>query len=755
MRDSIGMAAALLPLLLAFAAGCQGSGALDAGPPGETGRAAWAMAGGDSLRQGRTTLSGPQQGSRQWSVSLEGYIRYSPTIAPDGTIYLAQGKAVSAFSPAGEELWRYSAADSIVAPPHLDASGLIWGVSRGRWVGEDSTYEGAEIFALHPDGTLDRWFDTVDANPKRAAFDAAGAIYILADTRYTDDDLLCVEPNGEERWRVSSDGFHEVSWFAAAGGVVSFMRDWILFFYDAADGIRLGEIDLSEQEISGYAVDASGGVYMAKRSDSPDDCAIKKILLDGSVLWETPVDLHDTSGQLYLGRHDQLYIVDADDALTALSPAGKVIWRHPQAGNIVGLAPDGTAYTILKQNTRFDLNVIAPDGALVKEVPDTVLNDYYRGLRPDYLGELPLVAGGDGLLLWRSEMPGSSRYYPYGLHALDANGAVLWSRVDADLLADGVPLIDSAGNCYAANSNTLSAVGTDGGFRWSCSSLDAYQVAPVLLNDELIVTATRNNDLSAYNMDGSLAWQTSLGGYSDYQGLASGAGRVYLASGEFLYCLDGSGQVRYQLALINSTYGAPAIAANGTAYLADGDGACNAVSRDGDLLWRVEIDKPGDWDYPVIAGPEQILFALAGGTLALDSQGNELWRMTLDQPAAYSSAPAVGEDGTLYLPIYVTVQSTEVSGNWLYALDSAGSVRWQVELENKVVQQPVVDGSGLIYMRDWDFQLIIVSPSGTILAGADQEQPAFSGISRGWRALGIGPGMQLLTCGDSLESYGL
>jgi len=157
----------------------------------------------------------------------------------------------------------------------------------------------------------------------------------------------------------------------------------------------------------------------------------------------------------------------------------------------------------------------------------------------------------------------------------------------------------------------------------------------------------------------------------------------------------------------------------------------------------------------VIAGPEQILFALAGGTLALDSQGNELWRMTLDQPAAYSSAPAVGEDGTLYLPIYVTVQSTEVSGNWLYALDSAGSVRWQVELENKVVQQPVVDGSGLIYMRDWDFQLIIVSPSGTILAGADQEQPAFSGISRGWRALGIGPGMQLLTCGDSLESYGL
>lgn len=755
MRISVGMATAVLLLSLLFASSCQGSGAVGITPPGQAGQAVWAMAGGNSRHQGRTALNGPQQGSRQWSVSLEGYISFAPTIAPDGTTYVVQRDALSALSPDGEELWRYSAAESIVAPAHLDNSGLIWGVTSGKWDSEALVYDGGGVFALNPDGSLNRWTDTGDANPKRAAFDTAGASYILADTRYTDDDLLCIEPSGDERWRVSSEDYRDVSWFAATGGIVSFRRDGKLQFYDAADGRRSGEIDVEEQGVSTYAVDEAGGIYVAERGESSDGDAVKKITADNTVIWETPLELRGYVGRLYLGRNQQLYIVDDVDRLNALSLSGAMLWRYPQAGDIIGLAADGTVYTFLGRNGRSDVNVIAPDGSLTRTIPDTKLYDLLSGVSSIYIGELPLAVGLGGQMLWTLGLLGSSYYYPRGLNALDADGAVLWSRVSAGPLEDNGPLIDAAGNCYGANSNLLVSVAPDGGFRWSRSSLDEYTAAPVILNGELIVTATRNNDLTAYRLDGSLAWQTSLGGYNDSQGLAAGAGRVYLASGEFLYCLDSAGQVRYQLALSNSSYGAPAIAADGTAYISDNAGACYALSPDGEQLWRVEVDSPLGWEYPVIASPEQILFPLAGGVLALDPQGIELWRMALDQPYTYSAAPAVGEDGALYLPLYVTVQSTEVIGNWLYALDSDGSVRWKLELADRVTQQPVVDGSGLIYMGDWDSQLVIASPSGTILSGADEEQPVFPGAVGGSRGFGIAPNMQLLTCGDSLESYGL
>ncbi|TKJ28100.1 MAG: hypothetical protein CEE40_12455 [Chloroflexi bacterium B3_Chlor] len=176
-----------------------------------------------------------QDGSERWRFDTGSRIPYSPTLAPDGTIYVgarngnlyalnADGSlkwqrnlaAVSstaavgnegivylgtssgyrAVNPAdGSQIWSFSPVDGEAdSTPTLGAGGSVYLTSNTN-----------EIYALNPDGTLAWTFTAEEEDEREVHFSSPitldGARVLYAGTR--EGELFAVNPDGSLRWRFS------------------------------------------------------------------------------------------------------------------------------------------------------------------------------------------------------------------------------------------------------------------------------------------------------------------------------------------------------------------------------------------------------------------------------------------------------------------------------------------------------------------------------------------------------------------------
>src|SRR5262249_38124828 len=85
----------------------------------------FAMFGGDARPTGRRGGPAPHtQPALQWSAAVGGVVAGSPTIGPDGTIYVASHDGgLYAFTPAGAQKWRFATGDRSWSTPAVAADG--------------------------------------------------------------------------------------------------------------------------------------------------------------------------------------------------------------------------------------------------------------------------------------------------------------------------------------------------------------------------------------------------------------------------------------------------------------------------------------------------------------------------------------------------------------------------------------------------------------------------------------------------------
>ena len=57
---------------------------------------------------------------------------------------------------------------------------------------------------------------------------------------------------------------------------------------------------------------------------------------------------------------------------------------------------------------------------------------------------------------------------------------------------------------------------------------------------------------------------------------------------------------------------------------------------------------------------------------------------------------------------------------------------WKLPLDRINSSQPLVDGDGKIYLWDGDNKILVISPNGEIIAGADEGNPAFASLTTYW-----------------------
>ena len=148
----------------------------------------------------------------------------------------------------------------------------------------------------------------------------------------------------------------------------------------------------------------------------------------------------------------------------------------------------------------------------------------------------------------------------------------------------------------------------------------------------------------------------------------------------------------------------PVIGDDGTIYLASTDNKLYAVNPDGSDKWVFEAGGMFE-DTPVIDANNTIYVGSYDGELyAIGADGNVVWSKSY--VGNFFSTGVISGNGVLY------IASTDFSTSNFYAIDPAdGSIIWTVD-GIRVCRAPAIGNDGTIYIPSYDGGLYAVSASG-------------------------------------------
>ncbi len=170
------------------------------------------------------------------------------------------------------------------------------------------------------------------------------------------------------------------------------------------------------------------------------------------------------------------------------------------------------------------------------------------------------------------------------------------------------------------------------------------------------------------------------------------------------------GTVKWTLPLTNATTASPALAVDGTIYIADGKGLTYPWR-----LWAVNPNGTVKWQYALAAGAASspavdtngaiYLFDVSGQISAVSPYGTNLWPFPDDAGGYGYGHPAIAPDGTIYV----------CNANALIALSPAGVMEWIYFSDTNYYlfdyASPAIAVDGTIYANGNDGKLYALNKS--------------------------------------------
>jgi hypothetical protein len=350
----------------------------------------WPMFHHDLRHTGRSSLNGPTTTPNlHWAYHAVTWPKSQPTIGTDGNILIGVG-----YNPL-----------CVVDP-----------------------VDGSEVFCTGPGG---------EGNTSSAAVDENGRMYIGA----RDNKIWAVNPDGTVAWtyKVNADGDTMSSPAILSDGSILVACGCVgtgRVFRLSADGVPLWEYapSLSIRN-SSPAVAADGTIYIG--SVTGYLLAVKP---DGTERWRARIGTRNRESSPSIGADGTVYI-GSNFGLSAVSPAGAILWTFPTNGDV-----DTTA-----------------------------------------------AIGATGNLHFSSQLRKTRTVY-----AITAAGNLVWSRsgggLSAARFAQGPsPVIDAAGTIYAGIGPDLIAFNPNGTIRWQYLAAD--HILGISLGDGVIQFGARDNML--------------------------------------------------------------------------------------------------------------------------------------------------------------------------------------------------------------------------------------------------------------------
>ncbi len=331
------------------------------------------------------------------------------------------------------------------------------------------------------------------------------------------------------------------------------------------------------------------------------------------------------------------------------------------------IGPDGTLYLATRfnngTNDLANLYALNPDATKKWNytIFDGILYEYYYS---DFIGS-PAIAQ-DGTIYINGHFKDYSMKYGF-LYALNPDGTVKWKYF----------LNDNEG--FTVFPTGFPAVGADGTIYLSSQYYESGWIAK----------------LNAINPDGTKKWEyaVSEGQYgSDVPSPAIAPdGTIYFvynyhyssSSDAHLCALDQNGGLIWNYLINGYVKSHPAVASDGTIYLAARDGKLYAINPNGTQKWEYATEIGVGTDFltaPSVAKDGTIyvggLFKdddqYPGILYAINPDGTFKWSFTT--PHAVGIEAVIGDDGTIYFGDGAAVGT-------FYALNPDGTVKWSLEVE--------------------------------------------------------------------------
>ena len=264
---------------------------------------------------------------------------------------------------------------------------------------------------------------------------------------------------------------------------------------------------------------------------------------------------------------------------------------------------------------------------------------------------------------------------PSFLFAVNPDGTERWSfqlNDGAGVLTSNdlsSPAIAADGTIYLTSRDTgLYAIDPDGTERWAVSpEVTSIGSSPAIGADGTIYVNIFH--LHAYTPSGAVKWEADTGNAApnDNSPSVGADGTIYACglSPDRCHAISPAGQINWSFPLQTATI-TPALAPDGTIYLTGRDDTAGlyAVNPNGTQRWRTLHD--GSFSkvhHSPIVGGDGTLYArddlevTAGGfqgtLFALNpdgTQSDEEQIPAVAPPGGYELSPAIGSDGTLYMP---------------------------------------------------------------------------------------------------------
>ena len=366
-------------------------------------------------------------GTVKWRFPTGEPIISSPLIGPDGTVYIGSfDDNLYAIGPDGTLKWKYSTEDDVRSPPVLYQDRIYFG-SNDR-----------KVYVLSTDGELIWDFDIrgiVTSSP--AVFSDGKGVHIYVTS--WNGKLYSLKDDGTYEWAFSTNGIILASPAVDENGIIYVASMDNSLYAINPDGTEKWKYTVGARVESSPAIGPNGTIYFGA-----GDCYLYAVNPDGTMKWRYKTEDAVVSSPA-VSFEGTVYVGSWDGYLYAINPNGTLKWKYKTDGAVrssPAIAPNGTVYvgsddgylyafegtTLKPPHPPTNLTATEGDGYLLLRwsapaddggAPITAYK-IYRGEAPG--GETLLAEVGDNVTLYNDTDVSNGRRYYYRVSAVNEIG---------------------------------------------------------------------------------------------------------------------------------------------------------------------------------------------------------------------------------------------------------------------------------------------------------------------------------------------